>query len=598
VLAEFRERFRDIPNVVEREFQFSIDFPQQFRALTSQATAPPAEGLGPGVRAVEFRTAMADYDARLPGRYAFGRILGVELELQTDIAVGVFTGHLENAREVRSPRPGCFPSIQVSESLVRVPIPTEVEPERTCPPIDVLDESSFIEVNDDLRLNDDAAPDLAQKGLLNPLLVYSFEPFAPSAVVRPEQQEPPSQEVTRLLTRARGRDVKVSELLYVAQSLSSQIPDMPSDRVRALQFEQLMAFEPLLASRGFRLRRRDLDAFLKLSEAGAAVARRGRGTVISEVFAAVGRRTWERYEVALELAPPSIVYRDVTPGHGELRQRPLDVLPDYLHYPACASRYGFRLKQHDAESMTISAYRLRDDAAVFNPYNPGDQLGIFENTGIDTYWRLTLRALPLNRLNTTPQWDKIREIVFRVWYHAAYERVEGSNLAMALEPEIIRWNASKVVTISLYRDFFDEFSTLVGDYDESDPQSLAAVRAFTDDSHAATGGWIEFVVDESLIPAAGQRIAAAVMVFTAPQPSVFPGYVWQLRRGPNGPMVQGSATEPPGPLTTRLSAPAPAGFGGLEARATWFLRLARSDNAGLPLGPIRDIEIIFELEPS
>ena len=598
VLAEFRERFRDIPNIVEREFRFSIDFPQQFRALTSQATAPPAEGLGPGVRAVEFRTAMADYDARLPGRYAFGRILGVELELQTDIAVGVFTGHLENAREVRSPRPGCFPSVQISESLVRVPIPNQVEPETICPPVDVLDESMFTEVNDDLRLNDDAVPDLVQKGLLNPLLTYSFEPLAPPAVVRPEQQEPPPEEVQRLLARARRRDVEVSELLYVAQSLFSQISDMPSDRVRALQLEQLMAFGPLLASRGFALRPRDLDAFLELREAGAAVDPRGPDTVTSKVLVAGGRRTWERYEVAFELAPASIVYRDVTPGHGELRQRPMDVLPDYLRHPACATQYGLRLKRHDAESMTISAYRLREDAAVFNPYNPGDQLGTFENTGIDTYWRLTLRALPLNRLNTTPQWDKIREVVFRVWYHAAYERLEGANLAMALEPEIIRWNASKVVTISLYRDFYDEFSTLVGDYDEGDPQSLAAVRAFTDDSHAATGGWIEFVVDESLIPAAGQRIAAALVVFTAPQPSVFPGYVWQLRRGSNGPVVQGSATEPPGPLTTRLSAPAPAGLGGLEARATWFLRLAGSDNAGLPLGPIRDVEIIFELEPS
>ena len=114
VLAEFRERFRDIPNIVEREFRFSIDFPQHFRALTSQATAAPAEAVGHGVRAVEFRTAMADYDARLPGRYAFGRVLGVELELQTDIAVGVFTGHLENAREIRTPVAGRAQSVQVS----------------------------------------------------------------------------------------------------------------------------------------------------------------------------------------------------------------------------------------------------------------------------------------------------------------------------------------------------------------------------------------------------------------------------------------------------------------------------------------------------
>ena len=248
---------------------------------------------------------------------------------------------------------------------------------------------------------------------------------------------------------------------------------------------------------------------------------------------------------------------------------------------------------------TISAYRLREDAAVFNPYNPGDQLGTFENTGIDTHWRLTLRALPLNRLNPMPQWDKIREVVFRVWYHAAYERLEGARLTTALEPEIVRWNASKVFTISLYRDFYDEFGTLVGDFDADDPLSLAAVRAFTDVSHAAGGGWIPFVVDDALVPAAGRRIAAAVVVFTAAQPSVFPGYVWQLRRGLTGPAVRGTATE----FAGRADSAALRSCTGRVRRVGGARHLVpaarRRGQPGRESGrDFGDIEIIFELEPS
>jgi hypothetical protein len=596
-LAEFRERFRDIPNIVEREFRFSIDFPQQFRALTSQAPTAPAEALAPGVRAVEFHTTMAQYDVRLPGRYAFGRILGVELELQTDIAVGVFTGHLENAREIRTTVPMCATSVQVSESLVRVPIPDRVEPQIACPPTDELDNSSFTEVNKDLELSD-TLPDLVRKGKLNPLLTHAFEQLAPSAVPVAEGPAPLPNAAERLVKRARSRDVELSELTYVADSLVGGLEDVTPDELRALRVVQLEALRPLFASRRLFIGPGDLNAFLELQPLQRVLDRRVDVEVSAQVLGTAGRRTWERYEVPLEFAPASVVYRDVTPGHGELRQRPLDVLPDYLNHPPCATRYGLRLKRHDAESMTLSTYRVREDAAIFNPYNPGDQLGTFENTGIDTHWRLTLRALPLNALNATPQWDKIREVVFRVWYHAAYERLEGALLANALEPGIIRWNASKVFTASLYRDFYDEFQTLVGDYDETDPQSLPAVRAFTDDSHPATGGWIPFVLDDGLIPAAGQRIAAVLVVFTASQPSVFPAYVWRLRRGPSGPVVQGSATEAPGPLTARLSAHAPAGFGGVDASATWYLRLARADNPGRSLDQIRDVEIIFELEPS
>ena len=133
LLVEFRERYRDIPNVVEREFRFSVDFPDQFRALTvnDALASQAAESLGPGVRAVEFRTAMRLYDERLPGRYAFGRVLGVEVELHTDVSPGVFTGHVENCRVISVA--GQQKRVQVSESWVRVPAPEQIEGTRSLP---------------------------------------------------------------------------------------------------------------------------------------------------------------------------------------------------------------------------------------------------------------------------------------------------------------------------------------------------------------------------------------------------------------------------------------------------------------------------------
>ena len=41
---------------------------------------------------------MDQYDEKIPGRYAFGRVFGVELEIQADVGTGQITGYLENAR--------------------------------------------------------------------------------------------------------------------------------------------------------------------------------------------------------------------------------------------------------------------------------------------------------------------------------------------------------------------------------------------------------------------------------------------------------------------------------------------------------------------
>ena len=51
------------------------------------------------------------------------------------------------------------------------------------------------------------------------------------------------------------------------------------------------------------------------------------------------------------------------------------------------------------------------------------------------------------------------------------------------------------------------------------PASLAAIRSFTDDLPLLAGGWIRFTIDQTLIPAAGQRVGAMTVAFTAPEPA-------------------------------------------------------------------------------
>src|SRR5262249_26462369 len=97
-LLQFRERYRDVPNIIEREFHFSRDFHEAFRALTSPATPSESHGAAEGLRRVQFTTKLDEYDVKIPGRYAFARVFGVEMEIQADVGTGLVTGYLENAR--------------------------------------------------------------------------------------------------------------------------------------------------------------------------------------------------------------------------------------------------------------------------------------------------------------------------------------------------------------------------------------------------------------------------------------------------------------------------------------------------------------------
>jgi hypothetical protein len=43
-----------------------------------------------------------------------------------------------------------------------------------------------------------------------------------------------------------------------------------------------------------------------------------------------------------------------------------------------------------------------------------------------------------------------------------------------------------------------------------------------------------------------------------------------------------------------LSAPAPAGFGGLNPRGRWYFRLAAADNPGGSLALVQDVQLYME----
>ncbi len=678
ILAEFRERYRDVPNIIEREFRFSVEFPEQFRALTSLDASPPAESLSPGVRSVEFATTMQAFDKRLPGRYAFGRVLGVEVELQTDIAPNVFSGHVENARVTRFVQPdGSTRRIQSSASLVRVPIPISADSATICPPTFDLDNSGLhgefsIPRSVDPEMDWEAIPweefrweKIPGIGVLPSFgedrgdipILPGIEPEpipgpddGPPGPKPPEPDIPPEAHgvpglggdpprrmpdraelqkaqqmiesvqslvdifwephvaditgariVERNLTdvakslskRASRAGVSLNELQYCARLLVSDSSDPNPDIVLQQRRYQLKELSSLVA---YKFRQVDLPALLTLRGHGEFVSQTDYQTITLQTLTWPARRTWERYEFHLEQRPIKEIYRDLTPGHGAIRRYTLDILPDYVTYPKGITAYGLKLKQHDAESLTLSTFSRRDDIMVFNPYHSDDQLGVFENTGIASDWRFTLRAMPLTSLHRTPQWDRIRDIVFRVWYHAAYERHEGFSLAEVIEPQAIQRDSEKILDISFYRDFYDEFRTLVGDFDPADPVSLAAARSFSDVSHAALGGWIPFRIEESLVPEEGHRISAALLVFRTEEPSTFPNYHWKLRYEDTGPVFQGEAIGDAGALAAGMSQERPVGFAGLDPRATWYFQLSTGDNPGLSLAPIQDIEFVLEFE--
>ena len=118
-LMEFRERYRDVPNIIEREFHLSRDFHEAFRRA-HQPRRPrrvQRRRRGAASRRVHDDDGPVRREDPRP-RYAFGRVFGVELEIQADVGTGLVTGYLENARLV----PGEDGALErLSTSLVRVP---------------------------------------------------------------------------------------------------------------------------------------------------------------------------------------------------------------------------------------------------------------------------------------------------------------------------------------------------------------------------------------------------------------------------------------------------------------------------------------------
>lgn len=681
-LVAFRERYRDVPNIIEREFRFSTDFPEQFRALTSTTDAAPVVRLGHGVRAVEFQTPIYAYDVRLPGRYSFARIMGVEIEFQTDVSSGIFTGHLENAKIVETVNAdGTIRRNQLSLSLVRVPRPQALEDSQDCPPYYGLDNNFpcspvnngsrcdfpdaglfeldwkfldprlqdildlLIPVNP--RLTDAEGPlfftrrseiqsllsqynpgvignrksafpgiaaDKKMRELLKDIkkLLTALQPVA-WAIWKYSGQENRQGGIidkkmgadgSALLKRAYMSGVSAYELIFISRELASDKGTKANDKnsqlvIRKRRLHQLDRLSKHLFGNLFTIKHTDLDALLELRDSGYPFSNNMFTYYLKSALKEKRGKTWKNYSVKLNpVRPERFIPRDLSPGIGAVRRCLFDSVPDYVDYSGTGLDYVLRVKHHDAESLSLSSYSRRDDGFVYNPYNSQDQLGVFENTGIDSFWRLTLRALPANALNPTPQWDKIRDIIFRVWYHAAYERYEGFRLAEVVESQAIRRAARKTLEISFYKDFYDEFQTLLGDYDRADPLALAAVRAFTNVSHDDTNGWISFEISEGLVPQPGQRIATALLIFVAAEPSVFPNYTWQLRYGQTGPVFTGQAAGGPmGELASLMSRTPSNGFGGLDPRGIWYFKLSSADNPGFSLASLIDIRFVLEFEP-
>jgi hypothetical protein len=413
--------------------------------------------------------------------------------------------------------------------------------------------------------------------------------------------------VVEFADRARKARVYEASLLFLSRELVADAPNATDIAARRRHMvvrrePQVRRFCSRLFAGRFTLGPDELDTLMALRAAGNVIRPKRFMRHLAQALGAKRGLGWSQLSLR-RMDSFRVVSRDMSgaialEAHASDASALVDIVDDYITYNGGDTEYVLRVKHHDAESLSLSNFTRRDDAMVFNPYNPGDQLGVFENTGIDSWWRITLRALPANPLNQTPQWDKIREIVFRVWYHAAYERGAGFRLAEVLEPQAIRLAARKTLEVSMYEDFYDEFRTLIGDFDMADPQSLAAVRSYTDQSHPQTNGWIAFTIDADLVPQPGQQIVTALLLFTAQEPSSFPSYVWSLRHGMAGPVFTGSATgDSVGNLATLMSRTPPDGYRGLDPMVTWYFRMSEADNAGRGLAPLTDIRLILEFAP-
>lgn len=581
-LMEFRERYRDVPNIIEREFHLSRDFHEAFVALTSPAAPVETNGAAEGLRRVQFTTTMGQYDEKVSGRYAFGRVFGVELEIQADVGTGLITGYLENARLV----PGADGALErLSTSLVRVPKPMVVDEADPCPPREDLDDSLPKGPWDDLKVSWDIALERDDLPFVDELVAWILGSSGPATAlfVKPRPGPRPAP-VTNLARRAAGSGLEETELRAVARSALGGAPERVVDGVNAYAAARGV---------GFRLRRADVVALEELGketrlEPGWYVRQLDRQIVLA------GRPTWQRWRESWAPGSDTVVYKDLTPRYGDGLRR-AEWAEDYVDYTDHPTTYVLRVKRHDADCLTLSTYRRDEDAQVFNPYESYDLLGIFGNCGVHMDWTLTLKAWTKDRPDPQPVFDRIREIIMRVWYHAAYERGEGPALADAVQRSAMRLQRS-TLDLSAYRDLYDEFATLIGDFDPSEPAALGVVREFTDRGSAGQGGWLPFDIDASLVPFDDHRIAAMACVVTSFDPQAMPDLAWSLRRGETGPVYQGRARTSLTDAVSALSTPAPAGFGGLNPRGRWYFRLAAADNPGASLALLQDIQIYMEFE--
>lgn len=577
-LMEFRERYRDVPNIIEREFHLSRDFHEAFVALTSPAAPVESNGAAEGLRRVGFTTTMDQYDEKIPGRYAFGRVFGVELEIQADVGTGLVTGYLENARLV----PGEDGALErLSTSLVRVPQPEPVEETDTCPPSDDLDDTMPKGPWNDLKATwDDAlkGDDRPFIDVLVDLVLGSSGPM--TASFAGPRIAPRAAPVASLAGRAQRAGLAVEELHAVARTALGDTPERAVSAVNAYA-----------AARGvtFRARRADLGALDAIGKE-TRIDPAWYGEQLGRQIELARHPTWERLYESWAPGGDVVVFKDLTPRYADARP---DWVEDYVDYTGHATKYVLRVKHHDADCLTLSTYRREGDAQVFNPYESYDLLGIFGNCGIHMDWTLTLKAWTDDRPDPQPVFDRIREIIMRVWYHAAYERGEGPGLADAVQRSAMRLRRS-TLDLSAYRDLYDEFATLVGDFDPAEPAALGLVREFTDLSAAGAGGWLPFDIDASLAPFDDHRIAELACVVTSADPQAMPDLVWALRRGETGPVVQGRTRASLADAVRALSAPAPAGFGGLNPRGRWYFRLAAADNPGASLALVQDVQIYME----
>ena len=618
-LIEFREHFRDVPNIIEREFRLSQEFHEQFRTLTSTESPPAMPKVARGLRRAGFSTTMEAYDRKIPGRYAYGRIAAVEVEIQGDVAPGTVTGYLENARLVPSEDVGS-PKCQqrVSTSLVRVPRPIPDPVEITCEPqlglnssvpedpyatkffdelgTDVLPELqgrqpepfevmfSNKNIMQNVAFDNVAFDTVFAEGIAEWIYLNSGQSrslFKPKDVPQIE----PTVEAAKLVEEAVSAGFTSGEFNTAIRAALGPNVETSINRFNAYAKHRNLDFQ---------LSPENFTSAKELSELVPEITKQDLHKALIKQFEPKPRHGYARFRYGWLSEQNPVYYKDLTLRYSDDPEK-FTYIPDDIDYSNHSREYVLRVKVHESQSLSLSTYDRREDAIVFNPFSSSQMLGLFENCGIHSDWTLTLKAFTDARPKGQPVYDKIREIILRVWYHAAYERMEGPCLADTIEDQVMR-RQDLSVAISFYRDFYDEFVTLVGDFNGTDPHAAEAVRGYTDDTHVTTNGWIGFSLDETLIAFDSHKIEALFLVVVPSDQNISPDFVWQLRKGETGPEYQGNTRNIRlGDVMTDMSHSPPKGFKGLDPRGRWYFRLAESDgNEGKDLSFIQDIELYIE----